>query len=170
MSTHLIPPAVNPLPTTDSLASSNLPLQITFRKVQRSDAVATRIRAEFERLYRYYGRITSCSVLVEAPHRHHRSGDPFHIRIDLDVPRERLVIKHSPALRFGLTREIGKTQKSLEPGVAHKDAYLAVRDAFAAVRRRLQDYARRLRGEVKVHNRISPGRAEKLLRSPSQAS
>jgi len=36
-----------------------------------------------------------------------------------------------------------------------KDIDVVIRDAFKAVRRRLQDYARRQRGQVKVHNAIS---------------
>ncbi|MDX1488117.1 MAG: cold shock domain-containing protein, partial [Acidiferrobacterales bacterium] len=34
---------------------------------------------------------------------------------------------------------------------AHEDVYVALRDAFAAARRQLGDYARRRRGDTKVH-------------------
>ena len=40
------------------------PLEITFRHMKTSDAVAARIRAEVLKLDRYYGRITSCRVIV----------------------------------------------------------------------------------------------------------
>jgi ribosome-associated translation inhibitor RaiA len=140
-----------------------VPLQITFRNVQRSGAVTNVIESEMAKLQRYFDRLTSCRVIVEAPNRHHRSGDPFHIRIDLDVPREKIVIKHSPALRCAIARAAGKSLKHLEPDVPHKDIYLAVRDAFTAARRRLEVYSRRLRGDIKIHHRIPPGRVDKLI-------
>lgn len=154
-----------PTPTTphSSEPPGSVPLQITFRNVQRSSAVTNVIEAEMAKLQRYFDRLTSCRVIVEAPNRHHRSGDPFHIRIDLDVPREKIVIKHSPSLRCALAREAGRSLKHLEPDVPHKDIYLAVRDAFSAARRRLEAYARRLRGDIKIHHRIPPGRVDKFL-------
>ena len=38
------------------------------------------------KLEEFFSRITSCRVVVEAPHRHHKSGELFHVRIDLGVP------------------------------------------------------------------------------------
>jgi hypothetical protein len=42
-----------------------------------------------------------------------------------------------------------------------KDIDVVIRNAFKAVRRRLQDYARRQRGQVKVHNAIPPLQKDK---------
>ena len=141
----------------------NLPLQITFRNMEPSDAVAARVNAEAAKLDRYYGRITSCRVVVEAPHRHHRWGELFHIRIELGLPREEIVIKHAPNLRRGLAHAgESKWAKHLEARAAHKDIYVTIHDAFKAARRRLEDYARRLRGDVKIHARVPALREEKL--------
>jgi ribosome-associated translation inhibitor RaiA len=131
--------------------------------MEPSEAVAMRIRAESAKLDRYFNRITSCRVLVEAPHRHHRWGEPFHIRIELSVPGTEIVVKHAPSLHSALARaEMGKWSKHFEAGVPHKDMYVTIRDAFRAARRRLEDYVRRLRGDVKVHGRVPPVRADKL--------
>src|SRR5689334_5915496 len=73
------------------------PLQITFRHMPPSDAVASRIRAEAAKLNRYYRRITGCQVVVEAPHQHHKRGCAFHIRVELGLPREKIVIRHTPS-------------------------------------------------------------------------
>ncbi len=130
--------------------------------MQPSDAVTARIRAEAAKLDRYYNRITSCRVLVEAPHRHHRRGGPFHLRIDLRVPREEIVVKHEPSLHHALAHDdSSKWVKHLEAGGPHKDMYVTIRDAFKAVRRRLEDHVRRLRGDVKVHARVPPLHADK---------
>ncbi|MBI3849098.1 MAG: ribosome-associated translation inhibitor RaiA [Verrucomicrobia bacterium] len=140
-----------------------LPLQITFRNMEASPAVAARIRSEAEKLDRYYKRITSCRVVVEAPHRHHKWGEAFHILIELGVPGEEIVVKHAPSLHRALARsDTQKWVKHLEAGAPHKDMYVTIHDAFKATRRRLEDYVRRLRGDVKIHARVPPERADKL--------
>ncbi|HEY0945011.1 MAG TPA: HPF/RaiA family ribosome-associated protein [Opitutaceae bacterium] len=140
-----------------------LPVQITFRNLSPSPAVEARIRAEAGKLNRYFERITSCRVIVEAPHRHQKGGAPYRIRIELGVPRAVLVVKHEPSLHDELAHsDRGRRLKHLEPNAAHKDMYVSIRDAFDIARRRLEDYARRLRGDVKSHGRVPAFRKEKL--------
>ena len=126
-----------------------LPLQTTFRNMDASPAVAVRVQKEAERLGRYFDRITSCRVLVEAPHRHHLHGESFHIRIELRVPGKELVVAHEPTLRH---EEQSESHKHLEVKGPHKNVYLAIRDAFKAMRRQLQEYVHCLRHEVKTHH------------------
>ena len=111
-----------------------LPLQITFRHIQPSAAVEARIRQEAAKLEKFCEHIMSCRVIVEAPHRHHNQGNLFHVRIDLTVPQEELVV----------SREHHDEH-------AHEDAYVVIRDAFNALHRQLEDYVRRRRGDVKFH-------------------
>ena len=61
-----------------------------------ASAVAARVQDEADKLDKNFGRITNCRVIVEAPHRHHRHGDSFHIRIELGVPGKELVVTHEP--------------------------------------------------------------------------
>ena len=137
----------------------NPPLQITFRNVAPSPAVAAKIREAATKLDRYYARILSCRVIAEAPHRHQRHGEPFHLRIDLRVPGATIVIQRAPGLRQALTGELAvKASKRLQPNTRHKEMYVAVHDAFDAARRRLEDYVRRRRGDVKTHTRAAPRR------------
>ena len=110
------------------------PLQITFRDIPRSEALEAVIREKAEKLDHFYEKIMACRVMVEAPHGHHHKGYLYHVRIDLTVPRGEIVIKRDPK----------KHQ-------AHEDPYVAVRDAFKAARRKLQDYARKQRGDIKAH-------------------
>jgi ribosome-associated translation inhibitor RaiA len=129
-----------------------LPVQITYRNMDPSDAVTARIEAEAAKLDEFFPRITSCRVIVEAPHRHHKSGELFHIRINLGVPGTELVTSHEPSPRAALSHdEPAALRKHVEIHPEHKDVYVAVRDAFASARRQLQDYVKRLRGEVKTH-------------------
>jgi ribosome-associated translation inhibitor RaiA len=85
-----------------------LPLQTTFRNVDASPAVAARVQEEAEKLGRYFDHITSCRVIVEAPHRHHLNGESFHIRIELGVPGKELVVAHEPTLMHEQQSELHK--------------------------------------------------------------
>lgn len=111
-----------------------IPLQITFRGLQPSAAIEDRVRKEARKLERYSNRITSCRVVIEQPQHRHRQGNLFHVRIDLTLPGNELLVRREPARRH-----------------AHEDVYVALRDAFDAARRRLQDHVRRQRGAVKAH-------------------
>ncbi len=128
------------------------PVQITFRHMPPSPAAESRIQEEAADLDRYFGRITSVHVVVEAPHRHHQHGRGFHVNIVIDVPGSSIVINHEPSLHSTLTQaETEQWEKHLETHPDHKDLYVCIRDAFNAARRRLEDYARIMRGDTKHH-------------------
>ena len=140
------------------------PVQITYRNMQPSAAVSARINQEAARLDRYFPRIVSCRVVVETPHRHHKWGELFHLRIELGVPGADVVIRHEPTLHRALSHgDFRKWSKHFEIHTPHKDVYVTIRDAFKAARRRLEDHARRLRGDVKMHLRAPAPRFEKIL-------
>lgn len=123
-----------------------VPLQITFRHMDSSEAVAARIRARAEELERFFDRIISCRVVVECRHPRRQQGNLFHVRVDLGVPGREIVVGRDPA-----------------PHHAHEDAHVAVRDAFDAVRRLLEDHVREQRGDVKLHAVPDHGRIARLL-------
>ncbi len=141
-----------------------LPVQITFRNMDPSKAVEARIRKEVSKLEKFYDRIVGCRVVAEIPRRHQHHGKVYRIRIDLTLPGGELVVKHEPGLH-STARQIGleREKKQLEVEGAYKDIYVAIRDAFKAARRRLQDYARRQRGDVKVHEMAPRARVSKLF-------
>jgi ribosome-associated translation inhibitor RaiA len=148
---------------TENLESAKpMAIQITFRNMEPSPAVAARIEMEAAKLDRYYPRITSCRVVVEAPHRQHKSREGFHLGINIDVPRAEIVVRHEPAQRRAMTQN-GATRwvKHLEVRQPHNDIYIVIRDAFCSARRQLEDYARRMRGDVKGHCRTPTLRVEK---------
>ena len=123
-----------------------VPLQISFRNMHPSDAVEARVREKAARLEKYFDRIISCRVIVEAPHRHHRKGKLYTVRIDLTVPGRELVV----------------TRNNSEDH-AHEDVYVALRDAFNAAARQLEDHARKARGEVKTHETPLAGKVARLF-------
>jgi ribosomal subunit interface protein len=123
-----------------------IPLQISFRDMEPSAAVEARIRERAAKLDRYYDRIMTCRVVVEAPHRRHHQGKLYHVRVDVTVPQGELVVSREPVDRH-----------------AHEDVYVAIRDAFDATQRRLANYARRQRGDVKIHEGLPVSRVSKLF-------
>lgn len=147
-----------------------IPLQITFRNMLPSQAIEDNIREKASKLESFYDRIMSCRVIVEAPHRHHRKGKAYEVRIDLTVPGGELVINRSPKrLKAANLRQAGppetKLVESHEPSKhgAHTDVYVAIRDAFNAAGRKLQDHARRQSGAVKLHQAPPRARVAKLF-------
>ena len=123
-----------------------LPVQITLRYMEPSAAVEAKIRERVAKLDRYYQRIMGCRVVVEAPHRRHHQGKLYHVRVDLTVPGGELVVRREPAEHH-----------------THEDVYVAIRDAFDAAQRRLEDYARQQRGDLKTHVEPCRGRVVKLF-------
>jgi ribosome-associated translation inhibitor RaiA/cold shock CspA family protein len=141
-----------------------LPLQITFRNMDSSEPVERIISEEVAKLETFYSRVISCRVMVEMPEHHHKAGSLYHIRIDMKVPHGELVVEREPGLH-GTAQDIDeeKATKHLEAHAPHKDLFLAIRDAFQKAGRRLQDYARRQRGDTKIHAPASAGRVTRLV-------
>ena len=141
-----------------------LPVQITFRNMKPSEAVDARVREEVAKLETFHNGIMHCRVMVELPHRHHRSGDLYHVRIEMTVPGAELVVKREASLHASLRQsDTEKQVKSYEAQAAHKDVFVVIRDAFKEARRQLQDYARRMRGQTKVHVPQPSGRVSRLF-------
>ena len=104
------------------------PLQISYRDVEPSAAIDAAIRERALKLEEFFDRITGCRVMIESPHRHHRQGRLYHLRVELAVPGRVLVVNRDP-----------------QEDQSHEDIYVAIRDAFDAVRRQLEDYAHEMR-------------------------
>lgn len=129
-----------------------LPVQITFRNIPSSETVEEWIRAKAGKLETFYERPIGCRVSIELPHRHHRHGSPYHIRIEIVLPGGEIVVNHIPNVTARL-RQTGQLilTKRLESDREHRNLRLAINDGFDAAARQLRDYARRQRGDVKTH-------------------
>ena len=110
------------------------PPQIAFDNLPHSAAVEQAVREKVAKLEEFCDRITGCRVVVGVPHRHHEYGNLYEVRIDLTVPGEGIVIG-----------------REAPPHAEYRNVRVAIRDAFDAARRRLEDYVRRRRHDVKTH-------------------
>ncbi len=120
-----------------------IPLQITIRDVEHSEALETHIREKAKKLDEFFNHIMSCRVVVEVPHKHHHQGKQFNVRIDIGVAGGEIAVNRDHA----------------------EDVYVALRDAFDVAKRQLEDYARKLRGDVKKHE---PRRTNESEKAPGQ--
>jgi len=112
-----------------------LPLEITYRNVEAKENIDDLIREKAAKLERYCDHITSCRVAVEKRHEHQRSGQPFRVRIELNVPPGHKVI----------------AQRESTEGELHTELATIIRNAFDAARRQLEKVSAQQRGEVKQH-------------------
>jgi cold shock CspA family protein len=140
-----------------------LPVQVTFRNTPHSDRVEELIREQAADLDRYYNHIMGCRVVVEVPHHHQVEGDHYSIRIRLTVPGGEVVANREPTLhsRQQDAKEEQHT-KEREIEATHKYVAVAINEAFDTARRRLQDFARRQRLDVKTRHGRVQGRVSSI--------
>jgi ribosomal subunit interface protein len=132
-----------------------IPIQITFHGIGQSSAISDYVRQRAAKLGTFFDRIIGCHVTLEVPHRHHRHGAQYRVRIDVTVPGAKLVVGRTP-----------------DEDSAHRDIYAAIDDAFDGLGRVLQDYVRKrtardrtlrhdqtrsLRHETAIHGECVPG-------------
>lgn len=140
------------------------PLQITFRNMEPDPIVEEYIRTEADKLATFYNSIMRVRVAVEMPHRHRTKGIPYNVTVDMKLPGGEIVVNRQPNPR-SQARTAGKIEvkKSLELPAPRKDLRATIEEVFRMAGRRLQDYARRQSGAVKVHKGGSRGRVTRLL-------
>ncbi len=123
-----------------------IPLQITFRNMEPSEQLEAHIREKAEKLDGSCKNLLGCQVIIEAPHERHRKGGRFRTRIDITLPGETIVVNRNPDLHH-----------------SYVDVNVSIRDAFDSARRKLQEYVRRQKGQVKKHEPVPQGRISVLF-------
>ena len=126
----------------------DIPVEIAFHNMPSSATVEAEIRERVEKLDRLYEHLIGCRVSVEQLHRRHQNGNLFEVHIDMRVPGDEIVVSREPHRA---------RQKFADPDVG-----VAMRNAFKAAERRLLDYKRKQRGEVKVHDESFAGQVSQL--------
>src|SRR3954463_5362735 len=112
-----------------------LPVEISYRGVQKSDQLEEFIRNKAARLYRFCDHISRCDVVVEQPNHAQQSGNPFRVRIDVTVP---------PG------HELVADEKGTDNG-SHSPLTKVIHDAFKTMERELRRLVDKQHGEVKTH-------------------
>ncbi len=122
------------------------PLQIAFHNLPHSKVIERAIQEAVDRLEVTHDRITSCHVVVDQPHRHHKEGNCLQVRIDLNMPGSELVVKRET---------IGS--------VATGELSLVIQDAFEEMQAQIEEFVNRRRGFVKTHEDLPHARVARLF-------
>lgn len=122
------------------------PLQIAFHNLPHSRVLERAIQEAVDRLEATHDRITSCRVIVDQPHRHHKEGNLFQIRIDLKMPGAELVVK-----------------RESDGSLAYGDLSLVIQDAFEDMQAQIEELVNRRRGFVKTHEERPHARVTRLF-------
>jgi len=107
-----------------------VPVQISFHGCDHSSAVESEIHDRITKIEAFYGRLTSCRVVVELPHKSHAQGKLFHFNIDMTVPGAGHIVHNDHG-----------------QNPAHEDVHVALRDAFNAIDHQLKKVVGKRRDE-----------------------
>lgn len=125
------------------------PAQVEFENLTASPELQAAIEQHISELESRFGRATAGRIIVRGPGDRHKTGGQYQVSIRLALPEGREV-------------NVGRTPKEDE---RYADLTFAIDDAFKRARRQLQDQARVMRGQTKLHEaepvgtvvRIDPG-------------
>lgn len=131
----------DPHPPAEAARAPILPYEIVDNGVLESPEANAYLHERIDRLRRFYPRITSLRVVIEAPRNHHRKGGPYQVNIHADVP--------------GAVARVTRQQAD--------DLHVAISQAFDAAQRQLEDHARLQRGQVSPTIRPARGRVARLF-------
>lgn len=111
-----------------------VPLEIVFQNMKRSEAMESRVRSRIARLEHVTDTIITCRVVLEAVQKQ-PVGSPLSISIKLGLPGKNIVVK-----------------RQQHHHDSKGDAYSVIGVAFDIVERQLDEHLRINRHAVKTHN------------------
>jgi cold shock CspA family protein/ribosome-associated translation inhibitor RaiA len=112
-----------------------VPLEISYRDVPKTDGLEALIRERAAKLERICSHMTSCRVAVEKNHEHQNTGNPYRVRIHMTVP---------PGHELVAKRESTR-------GNMHDSLFAVVRKAFRAAEKQLRSLDKKQEGQLKSH-------------------
>lgn len=118
-----------------------IPLQITSRNFELTDAIKDAIREQAEKLDRIYDQIIRCEVVLEAPHQRKLKGVTYNVRINITMPGGQIKVK-----------------KEL-----HEDLYVSINRSFDRAHRQLKQFISQQRRDVKYHDETPFGIITKIF-------
>ena len=114
----------------------DIPLELSFHNMESSDGLKAAVQAHVDRLEQAHVHIIGCRVVIEMPHRGHRTGtNTPDVHVVVRVPGKELVV----------SRELAHAGDKKTA----KDAYAVLDNAFAAAQSQLKHYRQMIRGDVK---------------------
>jgi ribosomal subunit interface protein len=109
----------------------HLPIEISYRGVEKTDQLDQLIRSKAERLDHFCDHISRCDVVVEHPNQAQHNGNPFRVRIDVTVPPGHELVADEKQGAHEMHEPLGKV----------------INDAFKAMERQLKTLMEKQRRE-----------------------
>jgi ribosome-associated translation inhibitor RaiA len=114
-----------------------IPVEITFHNMATSHSLSADILKRVAKLEKFYGRLISCRVSIEARSKQHRKGNVYEVHVEMHAPHGHLVVSREP--------------HHAKERYARPDVRASVRDAFKAAEEQLRAFGDIQHGEVKPH-------------------
>lgn len=118
--------------------------EISYRGVQKTDALESLIAEKIDKMATFYTEISSCHIAIEKAHDHPESGSPYRVRLDITVPEDREIV----------------VDKSPDKGVQYPPLEAVIREAFDIANRQLNELNEQQHNHMKTH---VPGKREVVL-------
>lgn len=113
-----------------------VPLELVVRDIPREQWLEDLVNEQVTALERVCDHISSCRVAIERPQKAQQTGNPYRVRIAINVPPEHEVV---------VKREPGNEDM-------HLDLAGVVRSAFDSAQRQVRELVERQRRNVKAHD------------------
>ena len=104
-----------------------LPVEITYRGVEKTDEIETLVRDKAAHLDRFCDHITRCDVVIEQLNHAQHSGSPYRVRIDVTVPPGHELVADEKPTKHDMHEPLSKV----------------VNDAFKTMERQLKELVQR---------------------------
>ena len=123
--------------------------EITFHNMRSSDTLKADILKRIAKLEKFYGRLISCRVSIEARTRQHRTGNLYAVHIEMQAPGGYLVVSRDP--------------HHIKERHAIPDVRASIHDAFEAAEAQLRSFGKKRHGEAKTHAAPVQGQISELF-------
>lgn len=111
-----------------------VPPEITYRDVEKTEALDTLVNEKIAKLEKVCNHISSCHIAIEKIHDRPKTGSPYRVRLDITVPPgHELVAESNPA-----------------DSVQYVEVDTVIRDAFSQATRQLKKLAAKQRDSDKT--------------------
>ncbi len=106
-----------------------LPLEISYRGVDKSEAIDALVHAKAEHLDKFCDHISRCDVIIEHPNHSQHSGNPYRVRLDVTIPPGHELVSDERPVKHEMHEPLSKV----------------INDAFKHMERQIKDLVQRQR-------------------------
>ncbi len=100
-----------------------VPLELSFHGLESNEPIKNLVHEKIESLEKVCDYISSCRVVIEKPQKHQSTGNPYRVRLDINVPHNHRIT----------------AEEGLGDADMHAELHQLIRRAFKVAQRQLKD-------------------------------